>query len=268
MPTPDCLCRLSARSRSGKVVRAVLCAFLLAGIAAPAAARDYRIELVLFEHLTNRPHGNGDYWLPSPRSAVTLDSDRALTEGFETYTGELDLADDADRMASSGAYRVLRHIAWQQPGLADNEAISVRIALGSPIPLWVSSAPDTEENFIPASAEPRPTRTQEVTTFDVNGTVRVRLGRFLHLESRLIFTDLDEGRSYRLLEIRKMRSRELHYVDNPRFGILTRIVPIEETDNDEAVTEEARLEAADAETLLEDADAAADDAAESTETNL
>ena len=88
-------------------------------------------------------------------------------------------------------------------------------------------------------------------TFAVAEILRVRLGRFLHVESRLVYHDVEEGRSYRLFESRKMRSRELHYIDNPRFGILTRIVPVENTateaelDNTDAV-DDLQEEATDA----------------------
>ena len=85
--------------------------------------------------------------------------------------------------------------------------------------------------FIPASAAPRPDRTRAVRSSTVSGTLKVRLGRFLHLESQLVFTDEESGESYRLSESRKMRSTELHYVDNPRFGLIARILPIEEAES-------------------------------------
>lgn len=204
-------------------------ALALMGVAAPAAAQDYRVEVVLFEHLRSRPPGNGQFLFPSSRSGVSLDTERAAAAGFEPYTGVLDLAEHADRMASSGRYRILRQIAWVQPGLADREAIRLRVALGAPTSLWISPDADTNREFVPASAEATTGRTEELTTFTVNGTLRLRLGRFLHLEARLVYTRPDEGRSYKLYESRKMRSRELHYIDNPRFGILTRIVPVEES---------------------------------------
>jgi|GEM_PF-3826251 len=90
-------------------------ALALMGVAAPAAAQDYRVEVVLFEHLRSRPPGNGQFLFPSSRSGVSLDTERAAAAGFEPYTGVLDLAEHADRMASSGRYRILRQIAWVQP---------------------------------------------------------------------------------------------------------------------------------------------------------
>ncbi len=237
MPATDSIRRRSARRRfSACILTTPLLALALVSVASPAAAQSYRVEVVLFEHLRSRPRGSGQFLYPTPLSAVSLDTDRATAAGFMTYTGERDLADDAERMAASGRYRILRQIAWVQPGLNEREAINLRVALGVPTQLWISADADRREKFIPASAEPTTGRAEEVRTFTVNGTMKLRLGRFLHLESRLVYTRPDEGRSYRLYESRKMRSRELHYIDNPRFGILARIVPVEDsaTGEDEA----------------------------------
>ncbi len=230
MPMPLPLitaCSLARHRRAGLLLFTVLA---LTAIATPAAARDYRIEAIVFEHLGGSPPGASGYWYPSPRRAISLDTDAATAAGFVSYDSELDLAEEAAAMASSSRYRVLRHYAWQQPGLDDDNAIRVRVSIGSRVPLYIPDEPNNRDTFQAASANPQPGRSEPVTSFTVNGTLRVRLGRFLHLESRLVYTDLDEGRSYRLYESRKMRSRELHYVDNPRFGILTRIVPVEETE--------------------------------------
>ena len=56
----------------------------------------------------------------------------------------------------------------------------------------------------------------------------MRLGRFLHMDARLVYTDPETLQSFKLAQSRKMRSGELHYIDNPRFGLLTRITPLED----------------------------------------
>jgi len=116
-------------------------------------------------------------------------------------------------MASSGRYTVLRHFAWRQPGLDEDSAVPIRIALGQENTVYLPKDLSGFEHFIPASSNPSTSNNREATTFTVNGTIKVRLGRFLHMD---------------LSQNRKMRSRELHYIDNPRFGILTRILPLED----------------------------------------
>ena len=51
----------------------------------------------------------------------------------------------------------------------------------------------------------------------LQGVVRLTRGRYLHID-----TDLTVG-GIRIRDHRRMRSRELHYIDHPRVGILVRV---------------------------------------------
>ena len=194
----------------------------------PARAIDYIVEIVLFETLDGNADEGGGLWFPKVTSAMSLSGERAAAERFRLLETQTRLDDSAAAIAGSGRYRLLRHFAWRQPGLDASAAIPIRINVGEAFDLYLPEDIEPYEEFIPANAEPLPERSREVRTTTVNGTLKVRLGRFLHLESLLVFTDRESGQSYRLSESRKMRSRELHYVDNPRFGLLARILPIEE----------------------------------------
>lgn len=64
----------------------------------------------------------------------------------------------------------------------------------------------------------------------LEGTLRLTLRRYLHLDVDLQWTD-DDGREHRavtLREQRRMRSGELHYFDNPRFGVLAHVQRVDE----------------------------------------
>lgn len=52
---------------------------------------------------------------------------------------------------------------------------------------------------------------------NLRGVVRLSRGRYLHVD-----TDLTVG-GIRAREHRRMRSRELHYIDHPRIGVLVRV---------------------------------------------
>ena len=209
--------------RSG--ARALLALCLLAA-ALPAAAIDYTVEIVLFEHRRGPVVGDDRYWVPTPTRALGLGSAEAAAAGFEPVEA-LTLSAEAERMRANG-YRVLRHFAWRQPGLDAANAVPIRVNLGERLSLWVPGEAEPGAGFLPASPAEREDRPRAVTTTTVAGTLKVRLGRFLHLEAKLAYDDPATGTGYRLDESRKMRSRELHYLDNPRFGLLTRIVPVEE----------------------------------------
>lgn len=196
-----------------------------------AAAKDYRIEIVLFENLRDSPvPGNQSLFIPRRGSAMGLNTNVARAEGFLLVDDEMILAEEADQIRNSSRYRLLKHFAWRQPGLDNNNAKAIRLNIGSTLDVYIPQNYADYESFIPASTTPTfdgSSRALKTTT--VNGVLKVRLGRFLHLDSRLVFTDVDRGTSYRLDHSRKMRSRELHYIDNPKFGMLVKILPIEDT---------------------------------------
>ena len=209
-----------------------LVALALLVAALPARAVDYDVEIVLFEHRRGPIVGDDRYWYPAPVRALNLGGAEAAGAGFEPIEA-LALGAEAERLRANG-YRVLRHFAWRQPGLDDANAVPVRVNLGRRIALFVPEGAEAGGRFLPAAPAPLPERAREVASTTVAGTLRVRLGRFLHLEAALAYNDPDTGTGYRLDESRKMRSRELHYLDNPRFGLLTRIVPVEEGEDPEA----------------------------------
>jgi len=225
---------LSHRSFGVKCV-ALLITLLATGLGSPsviAQERNYLIEVVVFENLIEaKKAGRGSLYYPRINAAIGLNSDKASSLGFALVEDALTLDESAQKIRSSGNYRLLKHFAWRQPGLAAKDAKAIRINLGQAMSIYIPDDLKPFGKFIPVSAAPEPTRTRKITTTTVNGTLKVRLGRFLHLDTSLVFTDIEKQKSYRLSQSRKMRSGEFHYIDNPRFGILVKILPIEAVSN-------------------------------------
>lgn len=196
----------------------------------PTFARDYLIEVVLFETVAGRNATTSGLYYPKTRGDLRLGTEKAVASGFVPMEQGLTLDDNAAAIAASGRYRLLRHLAWRQPGLDADNALALRINLGDSFTVYLPDQSSGEDAFIPAYAQPSDGRSTEIKTTTVNGTIKVRLGRFLHMDSELVYTDINTQQSFRLLQSRKMRSGELHYIDNPRFGLLTRITPLEETE--------------------------------------
>ena len=221
-----------------------LCVLLVASVlgSVTAHAKDYLIEMVIFENTAGRKLSAGGLYYPKVGKSLRLNSDTATAAGFVSITDGLSLTENAADMASSERYRVLRHFAWRQPGLDTENAVAVRINIGEPITVFLPENLRPYDKFIPASLTSQANRQREVPTFTINGTIKVRLGRFLHMETLLVFTDPNTGQGFQLGQSRKMRSRELHYIDNPRFGILTRILPLD----DELLSKEETADATDA----------------------
>ena len=199
---------------------------------AQAQERNYLIEVIVLENMAEAKKASpGNLYIPRTGAAIGLNSDKATSLGFALLDDATALSDTAEKVKASGSYRMLRHFAWRQPGLDDKNAQAIRINIGRSMEVYIPGDLKPFSRFIPASAQPTPDKTRSITTTTVNGMLKLRLGRFLHLDARLVFTDVENQKSYRLSQSRKMRSGEFHYIDNPRFGLLVKILPLETTSN-------------------------------------
>ena len=158
-----------------------------------------------------------------------------MTEGWRWRYDGLSLRNAAARMRRSGDYAVLHHGGWLQAIPPRDSAQPLLIQLGA-------SMPDA--------------------TFELEGSVSVTLGRFLHFAAEVwLRQDSSDTRDsvelegeadsisgvqsasagpersrtdaagYALLsESRRMRPGEVHYLDHPWLGILVRIEPVEAPD--------------------------------------
>ena len=209
-----------------------LCGLFLGGSLLPslAAAIDYQIEVVLFENVRAGQAAGASLYVPRLGNAIGLNSDKAREMRYELIEEPQMLIDHAQKIRNSGEYRLLRHFAWRQPGLDARSTRAIRINVGKGINVYIPQEYTQYNRFVPAATGPTFSEgSREITTTTVSGVLEVSLGRFLHLDARLVYTDPDTGRSYRLDQSRKMRSRELHYIDNPKFGMLVRIIPLDDT---------------------------------------
>lgn len=128
-------------------------------------------------------------------TAPEIPLDAAYTE---LRPHEFMLNKETSALARRAGYRVLVHQAWLQPMTENALATPVMIA--------------SDNDRTPGG--------------EIFGTLRVRLSRFLHAELAISLPYSGAGGGYvHLLETRRMRSQELHYVDHPLFGALIHIEP-------------------------------------------
>lgn len=170
----------------------LLCLITLLTATAPAQARTYLVELVIFA----RDAGLGaEHWRPDPGFPAVGNAIELGPVGsgrFNQLAGSrMELNHIAATLERRGGYRVLQHIGWVQPGLSANKAIKVRIDNGG----------------------------------QLTGTIKVSLAHYLHLNADLLYTAGPEGPSVRMKQSRRMRSREVHYLDSPVLGIIVLMTP-------------------------------------------
>lgn len=183
----------------------------------PDSPQQYDIELLIFQNLVD--NDGGEVW-PTDYSGwydeAAGDAAAAEAQQAVKWLPDSSLHMQAERTAldRSSRYRTLSYLAWRQPVVDRDHALALEI----------------------------PARPRSDTAW-VDGTVRVAVERYLHLYLDLQL-HLPAGTvsdatgtagstaqlqlpDIRLTEQRRMRSKELHYFDNPRFGVIALITPYE-----------------------------------------
>ncbi len=205
---------------------------------------DYKVELILFTQQA-QPGSRAELWdrrliRPEVGNAVDL-TYGSRSDGFVTLAASArDLADVNSRLSASPRYRVIEHLVWRQPGLGKASAKSVRIQGGTdysvqfPDRLSMRNATNAQQ-FVGESIATN-------SLLELDGTVKIVLGRYLHVYTDLVFrqpitttSSEEDGTSenftslidIRIQNRRRMRSRELHYIDHPKLGMLIQITPLE-----------------------------------------
>jgi len=178
------------------------------------------------------------------------------------------LKDAAKKIWRSSRYTTLLHIAWQQPTYNRQQAQPIFFMEGMDAPLSVETDGEiTPKNASLAKADSKtgPPNPRFV------GTVTLSVERYLHLAADLLYrqpvtqhlaipvSDLDlwydrpyptlnepQGpayrleswqavRGFRLRESRRMRSKEIHYLDHPFMGLVVVITPVELPEAEEEI---------------------------------
>jgi len=165
-----------------------------------------------------------------------------------------------DILTGSTNYVPILNIAWRQPVAAKGKAQTLYIhsnigqtALTTAPELMsinsLMTPPDlnTDLNdapmmFVTQSEIEQNSEDKQLKTLE--GTIKLHLGRYLHLEADLLYRsqteplenntffmnldDIEQPQTlFRMHQTRRMRSGELHYFDHPMFGMLVQITPYE-----------------------------------------
>ena len=192
--------------------------------------KEYDIEIIIFEDAHAR-YINSESWNKSSLPGDDLIADNS-GKNTSTATNYKDikhsiLSKDYKRIKNSSEYNVLQYSAWRQTGLKSNDAFEINI----------TKLNNTHRNQ---------------TKNTLSGTVKIVLARYLHFYGDLEYQQLNKANdenngeaeqndgfmptnnSYAFKSHRRMRSKELHYIDHPLVGILIQINPVETSPENQA----------------------------------
>ena len=242
----------------------LLLMLFIAGTVSAEELRYYDIEIIIFESL-DEASKISESWrnevsMEVPPLAVELgepypgpipkEYDPKLS--FKLLaSNQLQLLEEAKLLTASKNYRILLHTAWRQPGMDSNTALPVHINQSF---LETSAAAATPNGAMSPLGAPTSSvaASGEIQTRSIlNGYIKIILSRYLHADINLMYTtkiplattmvapvaqtDTQEMKPipatqptvYLLSQTRKMRSKELHYIDHPVLGVVILATPYE-----------------------------------------
>lgn len=201
--------------------------------------------------------GGAETVAPPPESEITT-APLAVSDslGLRPFVllpdKDMKLKDAARKLSTSGSYRVLIHAAWRQPlnKTGKGPLIHLHSSTGIASNFQPSRALDSAAvaPLLPTGPEP------------LDGMVQVVLSRYLHLnvdlllhkqyiaktttaaspsvvttQTKITTAAATAGETvaapptfitYRLINSRRMRSNEIHYIDHPALGVIAHITPV------------------------------------------
>lgn len=194
-------------------MKRLLTGALLACAASLAHAETWRVDLLVFAH---EGHAGGERASPArpvqAETAIALEERARLeAKGIRILSPESSrLNAHWRRLQNATAFRPLLRLSWTQRDPPQRGGPSLLLRHGRPL-----LSPEGE------------------MVRQLEGTLRLTLRRYLHLEADLRWSERDEAagllRSWPLHEQRRMRSESLHYIDSARLGLLVEILRFDDS---------------------------------------
>jgi hypothetical protein len=215
----------------------------------------YKIEVVVFAN-QNNSNLKDEFWpevseIPRPSNAIALKARNAEGNAYKKLTGdELSLHSEKKRLSNSGAYRVLFHEGWMQPVRHTQNPRPIRITGGNILDngmyeldghiavgrgtylhfrpnLFLSKQLTADQTAMlkQASSNPPINETEENSAASLL-TMQASSDAESSLDQNILM-DIPEILTVNLDQARRMKSKELHFIDHPLMGILVEIKPVD-----------------------------------------
>jgi hypothetical protein len=185
-----------------------LIAVLFALLAPCAHAETWRVDLIVFRFLGGIEEVGRLPEAPNLQNAIELDNAAALSAAGITLLPEAEfgLGDQWARLKASPQFRPLVKLAWTQNDPLPTGGPRLRVRSTAKLKLRDEQGLGEREFH------------------EIDGTVALHLGRYLHVGADLLLTVGGEPpQAWRLREERRMKSDELHHLDSPRLAVLVKV---------------------------------------------
>jgi len=192
---------------------------------------EYDVEVIIFENLRDTTVDSSDtLLLPVVQDAQPI-PERSIPGAAIQPIGELRLQVEAEKIRNSGSHRLMYHGGWRQGSIDEENAPYMSIELGSSFTMLTEQG-DADSVYLRGYLNP-PLNPEfdlrERRSARLFGGIKVWVGRFLHFDTLLAYTPPGADYSYSFQSERRLRSRQLNYIDNPKVGIITKIFPVDDS---------------------------------------
>lgn len=192
---------MSIFTQTSRIIHTALLSLLILPALLHAEQEDrwYQVEVIVFSQNNPEYHASElwplDYTLPNLEQSRELVNPEPLNasqpallpQPFSLVSAEsLRLKETARRMQNASDVKLVLHLGWLQPGLAEEQAVAVHIYEG-----MQETATTTATNTKPASPTVPPMLVEgEISTPPrLDGTLRLILSRYLHIQSDLLWRE-------------------------------------------------------------------------------
>jgi len=214
-------------------------------LAQAASTTKYRFEIIVFEY-TNKQNSATEAWPDNPgypnyaKAIFSISGKKTQVASRQNpninfqllQPSQFILKKEANVIKRSSSRKLLLHSAWIQSMQSKSRAYPVSVKIGKSY-----NNPGNAYNNNAFGDMVKSPSLAPATLRQLEGTIKISISRYLHVWTDLLYTtpnayagaDSDSQsslKSYRHVDHRKMRSKELHYIDNPNFGILIYALPV------------------------------------------
>ena len=209
-----------------------------------AAETGYEVELIIFEDKTGRYLRSEDWSYNDMLNNIDNVPSEELKPDVDPEYIQLDwkgskLEKKLSRLQNNSNYKVLVNTRWKQTGLDRKHAFNIPVGTQQAVDDSAAS-PDNVSTLLETPDN------QPSTDSYISGTVKLIMSRYLHFNINLQYTKPQfnenneiEDKVYPVVNERRMRSKEIHYIDHPLVGVIVLATPfkIEQKDTETGTTE-------------------------------
>lgn len=217
-----------------KTLRPLLLLLCLLPLSSYAAARWYKVELLIFSQLSAETV-DSEQWpiltsdnIHLPLNVIELQPTRTESGGY-AYSllprSEFEMDREEGELRARPGYKILLHIAWKQPVVSPRRTRAIHIYGGQQYGNSGDSLYASQGNWQINGILKLSVQHYLNSTFDL--FYGVPTSELRHLSHRRNFKLFNTDISYfQLRQTRRMRSQQLNYFGHPLFGILMYVTPL------------------------------------------